>query len=93
MVLGFKEISDVGCIKGVDDMTLQEFLEDNRNRLIQGYGYEEIKIYDKNWNLIDFWIEEDDPRYQAKILRIQPVNDDSGINRVRVQIDARKGDI
>ena len=73
-------------------MTLREFLEINRQNILKGYGYEEIKVYDKNWSLIALWFGDDDPHYQSKILRIQPVNDDSGINRVRVVIDCKKGD-
>lgn len=75
-------------------MTLREFLDINYQNLLKGYGYEEVKVYDRNWSLIALWFNGDDPHShcQSKILRIQPVNDDSGINRVRVVIDFKKGD-
>lgn len=75
-------------------MTLREFLDINYQNLLKGYGYEEPEVYDKNWNLITLWFGDDDPRYQSKILRIQPFHNDSEINRVRVVIDydCREGD-
>jgi len=51
-------------------MTFQEFLDLNRKHRFEGYGYDESEVYDKKGNILTCWYEND-PKYQAKVLRMK----------------------
>jgi len=56
------------------EMTLQEFLDINGRNRVKGFGYEEIDVYDRQNNSLTSWAEND-PKYQANIVRIHPINE------------------
>jgi len=55
------------------EMTLQEFLDINGRNRVKGFGYEEIDVYDRQNNPLTSWTEND-PKYQASVVRIHPVS-------------------
>lgn len=66
----------------MNEMTLQEFSTINGMNRLKGGGYEEMLVMNSDGELLLSWVDED-PKYQAKITRIHPIDD----FRVEITID------